>query len=88
MSPKQQFLENKEDVRFLADLTADSRFKRCLNYALLQYFHRLTTQLNMDDGQIGMRLLGVQQFVQVLETLWQQAPEPKSANLDNLDHST
>lgn len=87
MSPKQQFLENKEDAKFLTDLTADMRFQRCIDFALLQYLENLS-HTAIDGNHHFARLLGAQEFIRTLESLWTTAKPIKQAAGDNLDHTT
>lgn len=87
-SPKQQYCESAEDVRYLMDLTADDRFNKALNYALLQYNHELSSRLMTADQATLMagQLKGAQEYMRELKALWQQPRIIERRDTGNLTH--
>lgn len=85
-SPRQQFLENKDDVRFLSDLMVNDKFLRALNYTLLQYIWTEARGANGNDAHGYQRIVGAQGFMDTLSKLWIIPKEPRSIETGNLDH--
>ena len=87
-TPKQQFCESAEDVRYLMELTADDRFLKALNYALLEYNHQLANRPLTDDSARFMagQLKGAQEYMRELKALWQQPRIIERRDNTNLTH--
>lgn len=84
MNPKTEFLENnKEDVRWLADLVVSSRFQRCMTYALAQFVDQ-----NVGPGGEAEyhRICGAVQFRRLLESFAAPTTRPTRVVGENLDH--
>lgn len=84
-SPKIRFLKSKEDVEFHANITADPRFIRAVDAAMLQMIYSETGDSN--DGQASCKynmLAGASNFVRVFTNLSKVAEEVKRPFLPSL----
>jgi len=88
MSPKERFLQSKDDVAFLARVTEQPQFQRAIDHALLQQGYISGESARGEDAEARFhRQAGGREFANIFMSLWEM-PKPASPSPDgNLQHS-
>lgn len=89
-SPKKRFQESVDNVSKHRDLIQTREFERAIDFALLQYQANLA-QVDLANFNLAaschLRMLGAQEFVQVLRMLGESVSMPNRVGLEELNHN-
>ena len=88
-TPKKRFTDSPANISKHRDMIASGAFERAVDFALLQYQSQLSqidlVNLNL-AASAHLRMVGAQEFIQVLRNLCESVTVQPRVNLDVLNH--
>lgn len=88
-SPKERFLESRQNISDHRAMVETRTFQRAIDYSLLQYQIKLTEEISANPQMAGgqaWKLAGVTEFVAMLKTFSETPTIVRRIVTDNLDH--
>lgn len=89
-TPKARFLESGDNITKHRKMVDSGEFQRACDFAMLQYTGGISGEIT--DGTtamaVGLKLLGAQQFLQVLRNLSEAPKAPSNIVPVGLNHRT